>query len=329
MKNWTLKRQTSSEAKTIYDDDLPNFWVPGAFSQALKRLENTLDVTGDLQTMLDELTDFEARAAKFYVDFAAKWKKHFTNGRKVYEGRVVLYGTSKETVKKAVDLMDEFGKVHLDNWTQIQSKCLMPLKNFNEKHIENNSLMKTLKAIRDDFQTAQTPYVELFSNFKKARSQYMTLCVSLKPDFTLESSVEVFKDVDPKKNEKRLTLQKRFEEWNKQLEIMIPHYQNKMKEAFSRCDEIEEKKLEVMIKAITGLGEVLSGKFNERHGEFVKNFEAMLAGFDSKRDLVTWAKNLGPDMDYDFFQKVCFSLHRMTSRSISAQLRLLMIVLPK
>lgn len=288
-----------------------SFWDPGYYSVALKRFEASDKVLSDLNSMLEDMANIETRTGKEYVELSEKWNRHFEGFENVESCNTLLYGSTKETVSATIALLGEKGKSHMENWSSIQSKCLMPIKHFNDTYnTKSCSIAKRTKALKEDFETAQQPYVEVFSSFKKARQNYVTYCMSLRPGCEVNAFTDTFSDIDNKKNDKRLRLFKRFEGWREQLDITLPHYVLRMKEVFEKCEKPENDKLNTIKKVIHGLHEILELKNNSRHNQLIQRMLELINEIDIDADLKFWYDTFGPGVPYDFF-KVEDSIKRL------------------
>ncbi|KAF0989397.1 hypothetical protein HZS_4886 [Henneguya salminicola] len=296
-------RALSVEERTKNDlSCCKNFWEPGSFATALKRTESSIKLIDDLMQMFGEISLHEVNNGKQFVRIGEKWRKIFDSHAQAQNSGSIFYGTYKSALYKFTDLLEEKGRAHVENWSEIQSKCVNVMQELNDSLNKEHGFAKHVKSLKEDFQTTQRPYTQIFSKFKKARQQYFQYCLSLKPDWDLKNNSDVFGDIEPKKNQKRIKLQKRYEEWHNQLTLMIPHYEMKMQETFGKCDDIEKLKLEKIKQAFSDLRNILSLESNSRHTNFLQQFEEMLQLYDVESDLGWWYNTHGPGSGYDFFQ---------------------------
>ncbi|KII72129.1 Protein kinase C and casein kinase II substrate protein 3 [Thelohanellus kitauei] len=290
----TLRKQKSTA-------EVPNFWEPNGFSVCLKRLEYSPEMINDVVEMFKEMIDQEAKIAKFYVDIAAKYRKLFTGGKKIYESSVVLYGSGRQSLLNSLDLLDQYGKVHLDYWMKLQSVCVIPLTNEIESHFNALQLPKEIKSTREDFAAVQKPYVENLNQLVKSRTNYLVFCQSLVPHYELTDSEEAFKDVDEKKNSKRLKLKKPYEVWNQQMKNMIGPYVADMKNVYQKCDNYETERLSALKKVFLGLMEIYFFNPTPESKETVDEIRSSVSAFSVEDDVEWWRKKFGPDATYDYF----------------------------
>ncbi|KII72128.1 Protein kinase C and casein kinase substrate in neurons protein 2 [Thelohanellus kitauei] len=290
-------------------EDIPSFWEAGGFKVCLKRLDHSPELFNDLNGMFHEIIEQEAKTEKFYGDISQKYRKIFLEDKNSCENKILVYNTGKKALFAILDFLDHISIQHRESKTKILSLCSVPLNNLLNERFQPIQLPKEIKSIKQDFQAAQEPYVTNFNQFDKARRAYVQYCRTFEPDFGPQSLSclnlgpdNIFDNLDPKKNKKRLKLLKRFEVWNTQLYNLLESYIFDMKNSYQKCEEHEDIRLKTFKTALLNLSSIIQFNTPPNAAELVEDIRKNIELFDPEDDQAWWTKIYGPDSSFDFYQ---------------------------
>eukprot|EP00038_Savillea_parva_P020781 m.32446 g.32446 ORF g.32446 m.32446 type:complete len:500 (-) comp4891_c0_seq1:247-1746(-) len=277
-------------------DTTANFWDLGTYKRVIKRIDDGGLLIDDFKSMLQERASIERRYAAMLKDWKKKWETKLEKGPENKESS--LYSAW-------VDVLDEAShtsQIHSDIDNKLTDLSNSHVGAWRKTHFAKGKLgkYKATRKAEEGFNKAQNRYAKLRVKFDKVHKTYTQAkdtveALTNKVSDSQLSADERFKLTEKIKKSSMERDRHRFECLQRlaRLKEDIPRYQQGMRETFTLCQDVEQKRIEFLKQSLALFVHALEPGIAP---ESVAAARAALVPVNSDADVVRYGEKYGDGM---------------------------------
>jgi len=293
------KRPKSSGARqplSLSTAPAANFWDVGTYKRCIKRIDDGATLIDDFKAMIQERASIERRYATLLKDWKKKWEIKLEKGPENKESS--LYMSWQEVLTEATAT----SSTHAEMDTKLTGLANRHVATWRKTHLPKGRLgrLKAARKAEDGFEKAQKQFARLRGKFDKAHKTYTTTREAVDAltrkqadrQLSREERVKIVEkttDLQMSRDQEQFKCRQRLE----QLKEDLPRYQAGMRETFTYCQGVEQKRIEFVKHALDLYVQALEPGIA---AVSVENARAALSSIESGIDVVKYGDRFGVGM---------------------------------
>lgn len=283
----------------IYDtENVDSFWDIGKYKIALKRCDNGYKLGSDLSEMISDRAKLEDNYGKSIKAWSTKWKNQLEKESPEYE-------TTKEAWSAFLEAGSKQANVHIDLSKTLINYPVFKIKDWLKRSYQKSFInYKQTKEFEENFEEAQSAWIELYDRMKKSKKEYEesiqhskktqeeSVSAESNPKFTPEQRTKL-----EQRAEKAVEEQARFKEKYKesviQMNLYQPRYIENMTEAFNKTQNFEQERMLFFKQVFLECHEILQIHQDERFDELFEELVGRVNSINPQDDVEWWSNHYG------------------------------------
>lgn len=284
-----------------YEDEINNkesFWEVGRFKIALKRCDNGAKLANDLSDLISERAKLEDNYGKAIKNWSHKWSEHLNKESSEYE-------TTKDAWLAVLESGNKQANVHIDLSKTLINYPVFKIKDWLKRKYQRSIInFKQTKEFEENFEEAQSSWLELYDKLKKSKKEYeesietrkscheTAVSAESNPKYTTEQRTKLSQR-DEKAVEDQQRAKEKYKESVIQMNLYQPRYIENMTEAFAKTQNFEQERMLFFKQIFLECHEVLQVHHDERLDELFEELLQKVNCINPQNDIEWWAGKYG------------------------------------
>ena len=285
------------------EQDLPSsdsFWDVGNWRRVVERMENGARLCDDLNRMLNERAEIEAKYAKSLRSWRKKWEDLVEKGPQ--------YGSTEKAWQAHLAEAEGIADLHAERSSRLVSECCAGVASYKRDHFHKSVLhFKECKAAEDGFERAQKPWAKRLAKVKSSKKSYHAACKAAEtllrqvadaerdPNISTEHCKKLKAKSEKAEKERNRTREK-YADRVRDITVYNETYVCDMRTEFDKCQEFERDQLDFFRKTLLTCHDLLNAPASQPYVKVYEDFSATTQAANSAEDLQYYSRTFGADM---------------------------------